>query len=144
MEDSRGVIRGACNACGCAQYYPSSGGADDGGRSWKCTACGHPPAKHHKLGAKKTCRYPGCYAALDFDLNTGEENPWCPEHEGYDGPTEVFPSTGDVMQVEDIEYAYDASYATDVTAAVPMPVWGDACKCARPVAHKICYGFFSM
>ena len=126
MEDSRGVIRGACNACGCAQYYPVSGGADGEGRSWKCNACGHAPAKHRKLGAKKTCRYPGCYSGLDFDPNTGTEKPWCPHHEGYEGPTEVIPSGGDVMCVQDVEYgdfSYEASYVADVTSAVPMPVW---------------------
>ena len=128
MEDSRGVIRGACNVCGCAQYYPLSGGADGEGRTWKCSACGHPPAKHRKLGAKKTCRYPGCYAALDFDPNTGTEKPWCQQHEGYEGPTDVFSSaTRDVMQVQDVEYedfGYGASYAPDATAAFPTPNWG--------------------
>jgi hypothetical protein len=96
MEDSRGVIRGACNACGCTQYYP-----DD--RSWKCQACGHPPAKHQMHGARKTCRYPGCYAGPEFDLNTGAEKPWCPEHRGYNGPDAA-------MQVQDVEYYDDFSY----------------------------------
>ena len=99
MEDSRGVIRGACNACGCTQYYP-----DD--RSWKCQACGHPPAKHQMHGARKTCRYPGCYAGPEFDLNTGEEKPWCPEHRGYNGPDAA-------MQVQDVEYYDDFSYGAN-------------------------------
>ena len=102
MEDFRGVIRGACNACGCTQYYPHGGGTDDGGKNWKCRTCCHPPAKHQKLSAKKTCRYPGCYAALDFDLNTGEEKPWCPDHAGYNGPDVT-------MEVQDVEYYDDFS-----------------------------------
>ena len=109
MEDSRGVVRGRCSLCGCAQYSPSDGGIAGGG-NWKCVSCGHAPAKHVRLGAKKTCRYPGCYQPLGFDLNTGEERPCCPQHEGYEPP--------DHLVVQDVESS-DDSY--DLPTALPTP-----------------------
>ena len=113
MEDSRGKIRGACNVCGCTQYSPSGDGI------WKCRSCGHPPAKHQMLGARRTCRYPGCYASLDFDMNTGEEKPWCRDHRGYNGPDVT-------MQVQDVEYYDDCSYGVvdDSGGGGQPPSWG--------------------
>ena len=63
-----------------------------------------------RLGAKKTCRYPGCYQPLGFDLNTGEERPCCPQHEGYEPP--------DHLVVQDVESS-DDSY--DLPTALPTP-----------------------
>ena len=125
MEDSRGVIRGPCSLCGCAQYTPAGDETVEGSR-WKCSACGHPPAKHRKLGAKKTCRYPGCYQPLDFDPNTGKEEPCCREHAGYDGPD----STVLVHDLEDgdlDDFSSCGGGVVDGTAAVVptpyQPLW---------------------
>lgn len=100
MEDSRGVIRGACNVCTCQQYCPSSE------TSWKCAVCDHFPTKHQNLGVRKMCRFRGCYQPLDFDLNTGEEKLYCVEHKDCtdenDAETSV-EDTMEIMQIQDIE-----------------------------------------
>ena len=40
--DSRGVLRGQCQACSCDAY-------DGGDKGLKCVGCGHPPARHMNL-----------------------------------------------------------------------------------------------
>ena len=111
--------------CGCTQYCLPT--PTEGTGSWKCSTCGHFPTKHLKLGAMKTCLFRGCYAALDFDLNTGIGGDCCPEHEGYQEDGESFTSStvpgyteSESMQIEDVEY--------DETVAVQQPSWNDQCS----------------
>lgn len=112
------MTRGACNDCTCPQYCPPDGDA----RNWKCTACGHFPTKHQKLGARKMCRFRGCYQPINFDLNTGEEKVWCAEHEG-SGHDTLQGNGADVqaMEVQDIEYdSFTVPPYIDETMALPI------------------------
>lgn len=66
--DSRGILRGACGACGCESY-------DGGSIRKKCVDCGHPPGRHKNLSKPISSPINTCESAIANDIILIQEQP---------------------------------------------------------------------
>ena len=143
--DSRGVLRGQCQACSCDAY-------DGGDKGLKCVDCGHPPLKHVNLttgpatqspprpqispptaslqpsayrapstteAVATQCQFPGCTREAHFDMNSLKQYSFCRDHINV---TSLPLHLGSV-HLDPMEYGEPVSYPAPPThppAATPM------------------------
>ena len=147
--DSRGVLRGQCQACSCDAY-------DGGDKGLKCLDCGHPPGRHVNLnGGPPTqrpprpqipnptaslpprlqpsaftspsttaavaiqCQFPGCTREAHFDMNSLKQYSFCRDHINASLPSHL-----SSMHLDPMEYGEPLSYPAPPTyspaVATPM------------------------
>ena len=134
MKDFRGVQRGQCTKCAqCTEYRPPPLGL-----GFKCVACKCPPGAHVNTStvadtsSKRAagvpdgvvtsvsgkCAVPGCGMPVDFDMNTGTEYAFCPQHCCSVGSASL-PFQSATMHVQDIEMDDDGFGGNDCSVGSP-------------------------
>ena len=148
--DSRGVLRGQCEACSCDAY-------DGGDKGFKCLDCGHAPGKHKNLStgppiqrpprpqsppptaslpprlqpsvytAPSTteavatqCQISGCRREAHFEMNSLKQYSFCLDHIN---SVSSLPSHLNCVHLDPMEYGEPVSYLAPPThPPVAIPV----------------------